>query len=187
MDNSKQILEKLKQYKAQNLSFYDAKQQLLRSGYSEQQVSEVTDTFNYSTYTEPKPDTPHSIGAAAPLPGVDPDARNATRPDLQVSYTELGDTILEEKERDIRPVLYLLLPPIVGTAIMRAYYYYLQGNGGLIDAGLQSGHFIALAALWIAGVFVTVVALYFTFRASDQQYKDLKQDREAERHDGMPR
>ena len=90
-DTTKEIIGKLKDCEQQGLSYYQAKQQLLKAGYTQLQIDDAEDEFHY-TESVPESDTgSHAQG----------------RKSIDESYEKVGQVLIKDTKKRRKPNILL--------------------------------------------------------------------------------
>lgn len=167
MDNrSQEIITKLKTFKQQGLTFYQASEKLKQAGYTPAQITDAESKVNYvdvkvEESLEPVVKTP-------PSP--------KTGSELDRDYQKLGNAVLADKERSARAYAY------VGLAIP-AFYFGQQVYRFWLNRKFWGSHgdprylwannvgWLLLSGAICAAIAIFSLKVYF--RSKDKKYKAI--------------
>lgn len=163
-----QIISQLKSCKERGLSYYQAAQELLSSGYSLDQITAATDNFDY--------DGTSSSQTSKYVPAVKEQAvRSAPATDkLDREYEKAGNSILADKEHSKRIYSYIGLPILAGGFTAELYRLWLASrlfSNGVNPQYLWENNFGQLFLFWTIGAMGAVVGLRLYFRSLDKRHK----------------
>ncbi len=90
-DTTKEIIAKLQDYKQQGLSYYQATQQLLESGYTQLQIDDAEDEFHYDDVTAEQDSVPNVQNHKS----------------IDESYEKVGQTLIKDTKKRRKPNIFL--------------------------------------------------------------------------------
>ncbi len=166
MENAnQQLIVKLKAFKQQGLTFYQATERLKQGGYSQEQIDDIADQFNYTTPPQTVGGDKAVLTQSKPLP-----------PASSQDYERLGNAILADKERSARPYAYVALAIPCGYLGQGLYRFWLNtkfrgssGNQHYLWANNLGYYFLSGAI----GAGIAIVGLKIYFRFKDKKYKQI--------------
>lgn len=172
-DPTPQLIDKLKVYKQQGLTYYQATEQLKQQGYAELEITDAAAQFNYA---KPRP-----VYTAEGQTSVSPQTPPSPKADTEMDrdYQKMGNTLLAEKERGRRPLVYVFWIFTAWGSGLRACDYWLRQKGYHSDYSYRylwenNGGWILLSG--VAAASIAFITLRIHYYRKDKLYKKIDEN-----------